>query len=456
MRSLRTQLVVSILAVTALAWLLKSALMYLDARREMGEMFNANLAQSASVLRELVWHEFEELDSVAIRVPAPLAPAEPDREIAFQIVDWGGHVMFHSAQAPGCPLPERETGFSDRTLDGERWRVFTLRDAALGFRVHTAARLAGLRRMELEMLRAMLPSLALSLPLLIAVIWILIARLFRPLQRLTAEVSRKDPLSPAPLDRERAPAEVAPLVSAINSLLGRLDGALERERRFTADAAHELRTPLAGIRTQAQVALRAGSDPQRRHALDQIVEASDEASQRITQLLLLARMDSIEQETREPVDLEALSQTLIAELTPPAMQRGVCLALESSPDLPTVSGSRELFSILMRNLLENAVKHTRPGTEVEVRLCRKTGAVEAVVRDRGPGIPPEEHTRVFERFFRTGATGVKGSGLGLSIVKRIAELYRIGVTLETPETGTGLAVRLRFPGQPPPPAPSAP
>ncbi|MGD2083460.1 MAG: histidine kinase dimerization/phospho-acceptor domain-containing protein, partial [Chromatiales bacterium] len=317
MRSLRTQLVVSILAVTALAWLLKSALMYLDARREMGEMFNANLAQSASVLRELVWHEFEELDSVAIRVPAPLAPAEPDREIAFQIVDWGGHVMFHSAQAPGCPLPERETGFSDRTLDGERWRVFTLRDAALGFRVHTAARLAGLRRMELEMLRAMLPSLALSLPLLIAVIWILIARLFRPLQRLTAEVSRKDPLSPAPLDRERAPAEVAPLVSAINSLLGRLDGALERERRFTADAAHELRTPLAGIRTQAQVALRAASDPQRRHALDQIVEASDEASQRITQLLLLARMDSIEQETREPVDLEALSQTLIAELTPP-------------------------------------------------------------------------------------------------------------------------------------------
>jgi two-component system sensor histidine kinase QseC len=256
-------------------------------------------------------------------------------------------------------------------------------------------------------------------------------------------VALREPSNLGALDAENVPAEVAPLVTSLNRLFERVAMSMENERRFTADAAHELRTPFAALRAQAEVARGAGTDLERRHALDQIIAACDRAARLIQQMLTLARMEPEHFSLRhDQVDLSALARRVMADLAPAAMAQGAEMELECQ-GAAMVSGDADLLELLMRNLTDNAVRHG--GGQVNVRVMGDAGdAVTLEVRDHGPGLGEADRQRLGERFFRP-LKSATGSGLGLSIVSRIASLHGAVLKFEEARAGHGLSVSVRFP-----------
>ncbi|MCC6656772.1 MAG: hypothetical protein IT512_01160, partial [Rhodocyclaceae bacterium] len=284
-----------------------------------------------------------------------------------------------------------------------------------------------------------------ALPALALLVWLAVGAGLAPLAGVAREVARRDPDNLAPLDPGRSPREVLPLVAALNALFGRLKDSLEQERRFTADAAHELRTPLAAVKTQAQVALGATGEAERSRALANVVAGTDRASRLVEQLLVLARLDpQTALPTGQPVDLHELARQGVAELAPAAAAKGVEMGLAPGEATP-VAGDAVLLAVLLRNLLDNAVRYTPSGGEVEVSVGRTSGGASLAVVDSGPGIPEAERGKVCERFHRLLGSGEDGSGLGLSIVRRIADLHRATVVLGEGPGGRGLRVEVTFP-----------
>jgi two-component system sensor histidine kinase QseC len=218
---------------------------------------------------------------------------------------------------------------------------------------------------------------------------------------------------------------------------------MQKERRFTADAAHELRTPVAGIKAQAQVARGASNEAERVHALNNAILGCDRASHLIDQLLTLARIDTLSDETTEPCQLRAIAAEMIASIAPTALSQDVQLELMEGEEV-SVRGNPVLLRILLRNLIDNAVRHTPPGTSVRIKVTNEKGQIILSVCDNGPGISEAELDKLGERFYRPLGTSASGSGLGLSIVKRIAEIHSASIRLSTPEIGNGLSVSIIF------------
>jgi len=215
-----------------------------------------------------------------------------------------------------------------------------------------------------------------------------------------------------------------PLVAAVNRLMFRLGETLDNERRFTADAAHELRTPLAGVKTQAEVALLSRDEAARRHALRQLLAGADRAGRLVDQLLRLARLDPLASlPDARPVDLTALAEAGVAERLDDAVAGGHALELQADAGQVWVQGDADLLAVALRNLIDNALRHTPAGCHVTVRVAIEGGGVRLSVRDDGPGVPDEAMQRLGERFYRGLDPRGEGSGLGLAIVRRIAELH---------------------------------
>jgi two-component system sensor histidine kinase QseC len=279
----------------------------------------------------------------------------------------------------------------------------------------------------------------------ILMVWLGVGRGLAPLGRLAREVSGRDPRSLDEIPTATVPSEVLPLVQALNRLFQRLGSAFLAQRRFTADAAHELRTPLAGVKTQAQVAMRAPDPAERQRALEQVLKGIARAGHLVEQLLVLARIDreSTDIAFAHP-DLHKIAVSVLSELSPQALARGVDLELDGDRGVP-VRGSPDLLSILLRNLVDNAVRHTPPNGRVLVRVTREQVGALLTVQDNGPGIPPEQRERVFARFYRLDCAAGEGSGLGLSIVQRISALHGATISLQDGPGGAGLAVEVRFP-----------
>lgn len=290
----------------------------------------------------------------------------------------------------------------------------------------------------------LLHPLAVALPILALLIWLSVHAGLLPLDALARQVQSRAPDNLAPLAQEDVPREVYPLVQSLNTLFARVHASLEQERRFTADAAHELRTPLAGVKTQAQVALAADSPAAQRRALLQVVRGVDRTTHLVEQLLVLARLDPQAcLPTAAPVNLSELAAACIAEQAQCAAAKNVDLAL-AAPDGMVVWGDPTLLSVLLRNLLDNAIRYAPPAGEVEVSITRAPEYVVLRVCDNGPGIPENERSRVFDRFYRVLGSGEEGSGLGLSIVQRIADLHHASVCLLPGPQGRGLVVELCF------------
>jgi len=440
--SLKKRLLLLALSTVAVVWIGAATFVYFDAREEFDEVLDAHLAQDAALLSAQITHELAELETLH----APLLHKYA-RRIAFQVWEDGKVLLLHSDNAAQQHLGDAEQGFSNTTMDGHRWRVFTTWDDSGGYLIHVAERADVRDELAQDIAGNLLEPLLVSLPLLALMLWVAVARGLQPLGKLAAEVERRDPETLTPLDAGAAPREVLPLIERLNRLFARIDSTIQKERRFTADAAHELRTPVAGIKAQAQVARAAAGEAERIHALDNAILGCDRATHLIEQLLTLARVDALDAGVAEPCRLRDIAAGEIASVAPAALVKGVHIEL-SEGDETAVRGNPELLRILVRNLIDNAVRHTPSGTTVQVGIGQKQGVATLSVSDDGPGIPEQEMDKVSERFYRPADTQASGSGLGLSIVKRIAEVHGASLRFMQAGNGRGLRVTVEFWQQP--------
>ena len=436
--SLKQRLLALALAAISLVWLGASAFTYFEAREEFDEILDAHLAQAASLLTAQASHEIDEIETEH----APLLHKYSLR-VAFQVWENGRQLRLHSANAPQGRMTNKERGFSNSTFGGQHWRVFSTWNEDDEYLIQVAERTDMRDELARGIVGNLLRPLLISLPLLALLLWIAVVRGLRPLDKLTREVGQRDPDNLAALDASSAPREVVPLIERLNRLFVRIDASMQKERRFTADAAHELRTPVAAIKAQTQVARAATGEAERIHALDNAILGCDRAAHLIDQLLTLARVDTLDSGLAEACRLGDIAAETMAALAPAALEKGVRFELLAN-DAAEIPGNPELLRVLLRNLLDNSVRHTLPDTSVQVSIAREPGAVNLSVSDDGPGIPEQERDKVLERFYRPLGTQASGSGLGLSIVRRIAEVHGATLQMQPGSAGRGLRVTVSF------------
>src|SRR3989344_1756371 len=371
------------------------------------------------------------------------------QETTFQIWNDQKQLILHSRAAPHQPLSSGHSGLSNLWLNGETWRVYTDHDPNnhLTFMVGEQSNFR--QKLENELTRDSIFIMLVTYPFLGVLIWIIVGRGLDTLKKVASEVSHRAPSYLKPVDIKAVPSEIMPLVNELNSLFTRLDEAFEREKRFTADAAHELKTPLAALKTQVQVALKTRTDPERQEALKKVLASVDRSTHVVQQLLTLSRMLP-QSEINDPreVNLATLGAQVAADLVPNAFDKEIELELIESEKPAIVWGNVTSLGILLRNLIDNAIRYTPPHGHIHIKLETPGDHVIIKIQDTGPGIPTELRKRVFERFFRVIGNKAPGSGLGLGIVQQIARLHKAHIELDTPEWGHGLEVRVIFPPLP--------
>jgi len=438
MSSIRRQLIVGLLLAVVAGCVVAAAWTYITARDEANALFDYHLEQIAWSMRD---HSFQR------ELVAPPSAGELESDFVVQIWDRSGREIYLSrphARVPGyTPL-----GFTDQHTGDAAWRVFAVRARGRVIQVAQPQRVRDRLAASLA-LRAAAP-IALLVPLLAALVWIVVGRGLRPLEAIAAAVRKRHSTSLEPLSVGAVPDELSPLVGELNSLLARLGNTLELQRRFVADAAHELRSPLTALRLQAQLAERAGNGAARSQAIAELKRGVERATRVVEQLLTLARQGpDARTEGGETVDLLALAQAVVTDFVPLAAQKNIDLGLAQAAPAK-LRGDPAALRVLLANLVDNAVRYTPRGGAVDVDVgdAGADGAFLAV-SDSGPGIPQDERERVFDRFYRVPGSGEVGSGLGLAIVREIAERQAARVSLED-RPGGGLVVRVRFPAAPRP------
>ncbi|NJD26427.1 MAG: two-component sensor histidine kinase [Betaproteobacteria bacterium] len=442
--SLRRRLLRWVTLTTVAILCLAAVLTYRQAREDVQELMDALMAETAQLLLTQASDGGNHVTDLPGRM-ATLHSTQPrasNLAIEFQIGRTDGTVLLRTAGAPDAPLAA-PLGYADVDFEGHSWRTLIAESSNRAFRVQVAL-LDDIRDEEaLEIAtRAVLP-LGISLPLLIAFIYLSVRRGLKPLDDLAGDVAFRSPENLSPLAADHAPAEVQPLIGALNRLLGRLAATLDNERRFTADAAHELRTPLAALKIHAQVALASAPAGNTREALGKVIAGVDRTTRLVEQLLRLARLDPLDHiAAPQPVDLGELTAVAVADARDAAGGRTITLLAPAGPLV--VPGDPDLLGAALRNIIDNALRYTPLASTVTVSASATDWRPELEVHDDGPGVPPEELPRLTERFFRGSDPGAEGSGLGLAIVRRIAELH--GASLEVANRqGGGLVVRLRWP-----------
>lgn len=457
--SLRTRLLLALGAGSLVIWCGLAVWQYWQVKLQVDRLFDAHIAEAAGALHGLLRAEAQEhaAGSEMNRELERFIVAELERHADgpvygrdhFYQVTFGRSAQYQqSAGAPALRLAaDGRHGFRTREVEGAAWRVFTIAtDGPEGPLDITVGEPLGIRAPIIAGFAEQL-GLALGIGLVLLGLLVLqaIAWALRPLDALTVALSLRDPNHLEPLMPTPVPREVMPLVAALNALLQRLEAALASERQFTADAAHELRNPLAALKVQAQVAARAGGTEQGDRAIAQVLVGVDRATRLVEQLLTLARVDpDMANGNFAAVSVHELVADCIAEVAACAAHDGVTLHNGVSRNL-RVQGHADMLAIALHNLLDNAVRYGASGGRVEISAAATTaGAIEIRVIDQGPGIPAERRADVVRRFFRLPGASGSGSGIGLAIVARIARLH--GAELELSDApGSGLAVVLRFP-----------
>lgn len=361
-------------------------------------------------------------------------------QFVSQIWAVDGSLLFSSLDEAGPP--RQEPGLHVLEWQGTEWRAFSLREGGLTIQVATTSASRARRFASIA------PWLLLPLVVLVIVLGLLIhaavARALAPLEHVRSEIGQRGVTSLHGLDTDGMPDEVAPLVLTLNDLLARLDTAMVAQRRFIAEAAHELRSPLTAVKLQAQIAGRSHVEGDRQFALAQLSDGIDRASHLIEQLLDMARLEpSAGQAAFEPVALDVLVKQVTANFSSQADARDIDLGVGACEPL-TLHSQADNLRMLLGNLIDNAVRYTPTGGRIDVELRRVEGNAVISVSDSGPGIPESEHERVFERFHRLAGSETPGSGLGLAIVRQVASLLGGQVELGTSPVG-GLAVRVIVP-----------
>lgn len=438
--SLQTRVIVLVLASVAVMWIVASAVTWFDAKHELDELLDGHLAQAATLLVAQ-----SALDDNEHSFSEPERKHKYSSRVAFQM--WHeGKLRWRSGNAPLQPMTSKRSGFDTTSIDGERWRVFATHGAEADVDLFVGERVDARNDILYAVLRGILMPLALGLPLLGAAAWWAVRSGLAPMRSLERMLRERAPESLGAISLVAAPREIDALVSALNTLFARISTLLDNERRFTQDAAHELRTPIAAIRTQAQVAMGALDDADRRHALQNTLAGCDRASRLVDQLLTLARLESQAHAgaaAAATFDLSATARFVVASLTPDATEKRQVLSLDA-PDACPISGDAALMAVLIRNLVDNAIRYSPTGARVSVTLTNEQ-QTRLTVEDSGPGLSPQARQRLGERFFRELGSGEDGSGLGWSIVRRIARVFDLAIDVNPSASLGGLAITIAWP-----------
>jgi two-component system OmpR family sensor kinase len=441
MSSLRTRLLAWLLAGVLFVGAVGGWMVYRNALNEAGLFFDYHLRQTALILRD---------QPVQYLLAPQLAPADASYDFVVQVWSLDGVRVYLSR--PHVDLPAVTTlGFSTVATSEGRWRVFGVQ--ALRSVIQVAQPMSVRERRAADLALQTLKPFALLLPVLALVIWFAVGHALEPLQRLTALVRARRVNALEALPEAQLPDEVQPLVQALNGLLARLRAALERERAFVADAAHELRTPLTALHLQMGMLARATDESEREAAMSTLSAGVQRAIRLVEQLLALARQEPRADRPHVPVRLDDLAREIVAELVPLADAGHIDLGVAAA-QAARVAGDPDALGTLLRNLVDNAVRYSPSGGRVDVMVEAHAGGARLTVADNGPGIAPEERTRVFDRFYRRAGTEPPGSGLGLAIVKAIADAHGATVRLADGPDGKGLAVTVSFPPERSTPTPS--
>ena len=428
--SIRRKLLVALLAALGVTGVAASGATWFEVRRQANQLFDYHLEQMALSLAD------QPLAASAALVPQ----LGLGQDYVVQVWDSGGVLAYISKN--GAPLPPASSGFDDVGVDGEDWRVFTLEAPDRTIQVAAPAELRSGQATAMA-LRILVPILA-TIPVYGLIIWLIVGEGLRPLNQIARAIRRRQPASLEPLPQARLPEEVAPLVSELNALLARLREALDRQKRFTADAAHELRSPLTALQVQLDMLARARTPEENRAALEALRAGMKRAARLVEQMLTMARLEP-EAQLAQPaaIALDALAAQVAGELEPLAEARRIELRLERLESV-AVRGDATALHALARNLIDNAIRYAPAGGAVRLAAFAEDGSAFLVVEDDGPGIPPAERARVFDRFYRLPGSHAEGSGLGLAIARQVADAHGAEIALDDAAGGRGLRVTVRF------------
>ena len=481
--SLSQRLLVGLLVVTFAFWAVIAVLTVRDSIDDTYELFDAHLRQTAVALLSAV-RLGEEPSKASAGKPdqpslreifasgfgpaggeqAPLASAWTDwltlraldlqyeKLLRYQIWAGDGRRLLRSANSPEDAMVARD-GFSELAdADGRIWRSFSFLDQRSGYRVQVSEAHDVRNRLVRDIALHVASPLVLGLPVLVFLLWFSVTRGLDPLGRLTQQIEERKPDNLLPLELPGVPKELRPVVESLNRLLGRVAGALDSERRLTANAAHELRTPLAAIQAHLH-SVRCTNIPRECEGeMAQLHRSVERGIRLVGQLLALARLDP-EQKLPNPeqVEVAGVAETVGAELAPLALHKQQTLQLHVEGALPNVPGNTDLLSALFANLIDNAIRYTPRGGHIVVDLRGEGSGVRVAVSDDGPGIPREQRLAVFERFYRLAGQDQPGSGLGLAIVRRVVDLHDASIEIGDGPGGRGVTVTVVLRGGGPPP-----
>lgn len=445
LKSLRGRLFIILVSATGLIWLCATAWIFLQTRAEVEHVLDTRLQEAARMVSSLAINA--DVPSSAGGPPgAVLVPerAGYERQLSCQIWSLDGRLVARSSGAPDDSLGDQKDGFSDQQVGGETWRVYAISDSAKGLRVLVGDRLGLRERLVSDLVRGLLWPAIFIVPLLGLLIWTSLGRGLRPLQHLATDLQDRSVDDMRPIDLNHTPPEILPLVNSLNSLFARLEAARRHEREITAFAAHELRTPLAGLKTQAQVAIATTDPTARESALRHIVASVDRTARLVRQLLAMARLDAqSEVESKDEVNLARL----LEEITLPEAAGAVRVILDPSLDDVTLVTNRDLLTVSLRNLHENAMQHMRKEGVVKWSAATDHSHAAITIDDEGPGIPEDELLLVTNRFFRGQHKSPSGTGLGLAIVQLALEKIGGSLALENKPGRRGLRATMSLPGR---------
>ena len=441
MRSLQTRVVALVLAGVCTLWLIAAIMIWFDGRHELDELLDSHLAQAATLLiaqasdGELE-HQYEE---AAKRTRF-------DRRVAFQM--WHeGRLQWRSANAPTTPMMQQDRGFASTSINGKQWRVFATRGRDSDVQLFVGEQLDARADILTALLRGMLLPLAVGLPLLALVVWLAVFRGLQPLRALRTQLRQRAPAELTAIGLPGAPEEVQSLTTALNDLFARIGSLIENERRFTQDAAHELRTPIAAIRAQAQVAASASAPADVQAALEKTLRGCDRASHLVDQLLQLARLDGAQQPSQQHqprFDLARVVERVLAPLLDDAAAKRIALEVDV-PNHCAMAGDEALIGILLRNLCDNALRYAPAEGQVRFRVADGTTTLQVSIEDSGHGMTTAQIARLGERFYRVAGNDAEGSGLGWSIIRRIAAVTGAKLDIGTSAELGGLKVTVTWP-----------
>lgn len=429
MYSLRRRLIKWISIPILIAVICALAVSYLFSSHEIEEVYDAQLVHSAKVLLQLTQHEIMEDEDFHLGIENPDLQHKYERNLGFRI--WHkGELITSSPNTENFGDFQARPGFSTVEIDKHEWRLFVFLDADNQIRIEVSERYDIRYELILQLIASLLLPAAAFIPVVLIVIWIVVLRSLKPIDVISGDLDRRGTQDLSSIHTDNLPEEITPMVDALNALFTRIDESFRREREFTDNAAHELRTPLAAMKTQVQVLEKKLKHfPDSHDGLDNLLSSINRTTRMVEQLLALARLQN-EELPKENMNLSVCLENVISDFKGQAKDKNIVLNMAITPDV-MIGANKPSIEILLRNIIDNAIKYTPKNGEVLISL-NADGRLN--VADTGPGLSDADKLNVFERFVRTDKSGQSGSGLGLSIAKFICDAhgFRLAISDNTP------------------------